>query len=145
MNLKGKEKVRNKIKKCFEDMLKDKNIIKSIDKEKQIEIWNKYAEIYLDNKKFDEIDKIYKRCLEEIIGGVDNEELKIKYSEIIINNWTKHYVGDKERLDKIKELLTYNDDNDEQEDDESKDEYIEKNKNKALFMEKAIEWKEKNK
>ena len=48
-------------------------------------------------------------------------------------------------MDKIKELLTYNDDNDEQEDDESKDEYIEKNKNKASLMEKALEWKEKNK
>ena len=58
MNLKGKEKVRNKIKKCFEDILKDKAIIKSIDKEKQIEIWNRYAEIYLENKKFDEMDKI---------------------------------------------------------------------------------------
>ena len=142
-----KEKLKNKIKKVFEDMLKDKNIIKNIEIEKQIELWDKYAKIYSDNKKYDEMDKIYKRCLEEIIGGVDNEELKIKYSEIIINNWTNHYKGDNQRLDKIKELLTYNDDNDEQENDneDSKEEYIEKSKNKASLLEKALEWKEKNK
>ena len=93
------------------------------------------------------MDKIYKRCLEEIISRTDKEELKIKYSEIIINNWTNHYKGDKKRLDRIKELLTYNDDNDEQENDneDSREEYIEKNKNKISLLEKAIQWKEKNK
>ena len=142
-----KEKIRNKIKKTFEDMLKDKNIIKNIEIEKQIELWDKYAGIYSDNKKYDEMDKIYKRCLEEIIGRVDDEELKIKYSKIIINDWTNHYKGDNKRLDKIKEILTYNDDNDEQENDneDSKEEYIEKSKNKASLLEKALEWKEKNK
>ena len=81
-----KEKIRNKIKKTFEDMLKDKNIIKNIEIEKQIELWDKYAGIYSDNKKYDEMDKIYKRCLEEIVWGVEDEELKIKYIAIIINN-----------------------------------------------------------
>ena len=103
-----KEKIKNKIKNVFEDMLKDKNIIKTIEIEKQIELWDKYASIYLESKKYDEMDKIYKKCLEEIVGGEDNEELKIKYSEIIINNWTNHYKGDNKRLDKIKELLNYN-------------------------------------
>jgi hypothetical protein len=154
MNLKGKDKkekniIKNKIKKTFEDMLKDKNIIKNIEIEKQIEIWDKYAELYNENKKYDEMDKIYKRCLEEIMGRVDNEELKIKYSQIIINNWTNHYRGDKKRLDKIKELLTYNDDNDNEEqendDEDSQEEYIEKNKNKTSLLEKALQWKEKNK
>ena len=142
-----KENIRNKIKKTFEDMLKDKNIIKNIEIEKQIELWDKYAGIYSDNKKYDEMDKIYKRCLEEIVGRGDDEELKIKYSEIIINDWTNHYKGDNKRLDKIKEILTYNDDNDEQENDneDSKEEYIEKSKNKASLLEKALEWKEKNK
>ena len=146
---KEKEKTKNKIKKVFEDMLKDKNIIKNIEIEKQIEIWDKYAELYNENKKYDEMDKIYKRCLEEIMGRVDNEELKIKYSQIIINNWTNHYRGDKKRLDKIKELLTYNDDNDNEEqendDEDSQEEYIEKNKNKTSLLEKALQWKEKNK
>ena len=151
MNLKGKDKkekniIKNKIKKTFEDMLKDKNIIKTIDKEKQIEIWNRYANIYFENKKYDEMDKIYKRCLEEIMGEVDKEELKIKYSEIIINDWANHYEGDNKRLDKIKQLLNYNDENDSQENenDESKEENVDKNKNKTSLMEKALEWKEKN-
>ena len=154
-SLKGKDKkendkTKNKIKKTFDDMLKDKNIVKNIDKEKQIEIWNRYAELYSESKKYDEMDKIYKKCLEEIIGSVNKEELKIKYSEMIINNWTNHYKGDNKRLDKIKELLNYDEEDDEQENDneneeESKEEYVEKNKNKSSLMEKALEWKEKNK
>ena len=147
---KEKDKTKNKIKKTFDDMLKDKNIVKNIDKEKQIEIWNRYAELYSENKKYDEMDRIYKKCLEEIIGSVNKEELKIKYSEMIINNWTNHYKGDNKRLDKIKELLNYDDEDDEQENDneneeDSKENYIEKNKNKSSLMEKALEWKEKNK
>jgi tetratricopeptide (TPR) repeat protein len=152
-SLKGKDKkendkTKNKIKKTFDDMLKDKNIVKNIDKEKQIEIWNRYAELYSENKKYDEMDKIYKKCLEEIIGSVNKEELKIKYSEMIINNWTNHYKGDNKRLDKIKELLNYDDEDDEQENDneneeDSKEEFVEKNKNKSSLMEKALEWKEK--
>jgi crooked neck len=152
-SLKGKDKkendkTKNKIKKTFDDMLKDKNIVKNIDKEKQIEIWNRYAELYSENKKYDEMDKIYKKCLEEIIGSVNKEELKIKYSEMIINNWTNHYKGDNKRLDKIKELLNYDEEEDEQENDneneeDSKEENVEKNKNKSSLMEKALEWKEK--
>lgn len=133
-------------------MLKNKLIIKYLDKEKEIEIWNKYAEIFYKNGKYDEMDKIYKKCLEEIINQVNDEEAKVKYSEIIINNWTSHYEGNKERLDRIKELLSYNDDNEEVEENEEKiseNEYnntniTNKNKNSSL-MEKAIEWKEKNK
>ncbi len=145
---KEKEKTKNKIKKVFEDMLKDKNIIKNIEVEKQIEIWDKYAKIYTENKKYDEMDKIYKKCLMEIINEVTDEELKVKYSEIIINNWSNHYEGNKERLDKIKEILTENDDNEEfEENEDNKNENISnKNKNKnSSLMEKALEWKEKNK
>ena len=137
-----------KIKKAYEEILKNKMITKIIDKEKEIEIWNNYAEIYYRNKKYDEMDKIYKKCLMEIINEVTDEELKVKYSEIIINNWSNHYEGNKERLDKIKEILTENDDNEEfEENEENKNENISnKNKNKnSSLMEKALEWKEKNK
>ena len=149
---KEKNSINNKIKKLYAEMLKNKLIIKYLDKEKEIEIWNNYAEIYYRNKKYDEMDKIYKKCLMEIINEVTDEELKVKYSEIIINNWTSHYEGNKERLDRIKELLSYNDDNEEVEENEEKiieNEYnntniTNKNKNSSL-MEKAIECKEKNK
>ena len=93
------------------------------------------------------MDKIYKRCLEEIIGEVDKEELKIKYSEIIINNWTNHYKGDNKRLDKIKELLSYNDENEELEENEEKTNEIknnEENNKVSSLMAKALEWKNKN-
>ena len=72
---------------------------------------------------------------------------------MIINNWTNHYEGNKERLDKIKELLSYNDENEEvEENDEKLSENNEYNNNKEInknkvssLMEKALEWKEKNK
>jgi hypothetical protein len=134
-------------------MLKNKFVIKYITKEQEIDIWNKYAEIYYVSGKYDDMDKIYKKCLEEILNQVTDEELKVKYSEIIINNWTSHYEGNKERLDKIKELLSYNNENEELEENEeniSENEHAinnnntNKNKNSTL-MEKALEWKEKNK
>ena len=142
----------NKIKKAYEELLKNKYVIKNLDKEKEIDIWNQYAEIYFKSNKFDEMDKIYKKCLEEILNQINDEEEKVKYSEIIINNWTSHYEGNKERLDKIKEILSYNDENEELEENESdkiseNNEYNDdNNKNKvSSLMEKALEWKEKNK
>jgi len=154
-NLNAKEKkeknsINAKIKKTYEEILKNKLIIKYIDKEQEIEIWNKYAEMYYKSGKYDEMDKVYKKCLEEIINQVNDEEAKVKYSEIIINNWTSHYEGNKKRLDKIKELLSYNNDNEEQEENEEKisdneinNNATNKNKNSSL-MAKALEWKEKN-
>jgi hypothetical protein len=150
---KEKNSLNNKIKKTYEEMLKNKFVIKYITKEQEIDIWNKYAEIYYVSGKYDDMDKIYKKCLEEILNQVTDEELKVKYSEIIINNWTSHYEGNKERLDKIKELLSYNNENEELEENEeniSENEHAinnnntNKNKNSTL-MEKALEWKEKNK
>ena len=143
---KEKNSINNKIKKTYEEMLKNKLIIKYINKEQEIDIWNKYAEIYYSSGKYDDMDKIYKKCLEEILNQVTDEELKVKYSEIIINNWTSHYEGNKERLDKIKELLSYNNENEENisENEHDNNNVINKNKNTTL-MEKALEWKEKNK
>jgi hypothetical protein len=150
---KEKNSLNNKIKKTYEEILKNKFVIKYITKEQEIDIWNKYAEIYYVSGKYDDMDKIYKKCLEEILNQVTDEELKVKYSEIIINNWTSHYEGNKERLDKIKELLSYNNENEELEENEeniSENEHAinnnntNKNKNSTL-MEKALEWKEKNK
>ncbi len=42
-------------------------------------------------------------------------------------------------------MLTYNDNNEEQQNDneDSKEGYMEKNKNKASLLEKALQWKEK--
>jgi crooked neck len=149
---KEKNSLNNKIKKAYEELLKNKYVIKNLDKEKEIDIWNQYAEIYFKSNKFDEMDKIYKKCLEEILNQINDEEEKVKYSEIIINNWTSHYEGNKERLDKIKEILSYNDENEELEENESdkiseNNEYNDdNNKNKvSSLMEKALEWKEKNK
>ena len=93
------------------------------------------------------MDKIYKRCLEEILNQINEEEDKVKYSEIIINNWTSHYEGNKERLDKIKELLSYNDENEELEENEEKTNEIknnEENNKVSSLMAKALEWKNKN-
>ena len=152
---KEKKSLNIKIKKTYEELLQNKYVIKNLEKEKEIEIWNKYAEIYYNNGKFDEMDKIYKKCLEEILSQLNDEEEKVKYSEIIINNWTSYYEGNKERLDKIKEMLSYNDDNEEIEENEEKindnnnndnEELNNINKNKvSSLMEKALEWKEKNK
>ena len=150
---KERSSINNKIKKAYEELLKNKFVIKNLEKEKEIDIWNKYAEIFFKNSKFDEMDKIYKKCLEEILNQVTDEEAKVKYSEIIINNWTSHYEGNKERLDKIKEMLSYNDENEEIEENESDkisetNEYNNANVNKnkiSSLMEKALEWKEKNK
>ena len=155
LNLNPKEKkeknvLNNKIKKAYEEVVKNKYVIKYLDKNIEIDIWNKYAEFYYQNKKWDEMDKIYKRCLEEILNQINEEEDKVKYSEIIINNWTSHYEGNKERLDKIKEILSYNDENEELEENEDnnneENNNNEYNNNKvSSLMEKALEWKEKNK
>ena len=86
-------------------------------------------------------------CLEEILSQINDEEEKVKYSEMIINNWTNHYEGNKERLDKIKELLSYNDENEELEENDEKisenNEYNEYNNNNEINKNKVTSLMEK--
>ena len=142
-----KNKIHKKITKKFEDLLKDKKIMETLDKNEKMNLWIKYANYLGRSKKLEEMDLIYRRAIKDLIYTEENEDTKIEFSNLILETWSDWYKDDENKISYIKEVLIEEKSNDEKDITNNKkiegkkDKNKEDNKNKASIMEKALAWK----